>query len=442
MSWPKNMPGKTRSDDSPAGAHSDWTTTKLKYIADAIAGGTPDTENLDYWDKREEGIRWIAIGDMSQRETVETSKKSLTRPGLLSKSLRIGEPGTVLFAMYASVGEVAMLKIPATWNQAILGLVAREKICTPVFLFYFLKTVRDYLPFMYRSNTQNNLNAEQVLNLPVSLPGINLQRAITAYLDRETAKIDALIDKQEQLIATLREDRAATITQAVTKGPAPEVEMRNAGTKWIESVPSHWDVVPIKRLATTITDGAHISPETDGGVYDFVSTKDVDDRGIDFEGSLKTSPSSYEYLVRNGCQPEPGDVLFSKDGTIGRTVVVAERRSFVIASSLIIIRPDEHRVDSRFVHFLCQAVNVREQVESFVKGAGLPRLSISNLRKIVVPLPPLEEQAAITAILEAHLATVDSLIRKSTEAIDTLREYRSALITNAVTGKIDVREAV
>lgn len=311
-----------------------------------------------------------------------------------------------------------------------------------------------YIEYLYLSLDQRKSlsyfysGLRKVIRMPTfngirsPLPPLDEQHQIASFLDGETAKIDALIDKQEQLITTLREDRAATITQAVTRGLAPEVEMRNAETKWIESVPSHWDVVPIKRLATTITDGAHISPETDGGVYDFVSTKDVDDRGINFEGSLKTSPSSYEYLVRNGCQPEPGDVLFSKDGTIGRTVVVAERRSFVIASSLIIIRPDAHRVDSRFVHFLCQAVNVREQVESFVKGAGLPRLSISNLRKIVVPLPPLEEQAAITAILEAHLAKVDSLIRKSTESIDTLREYRSALITNAVTGKIDVREAV
>ena len=77
----------------------------------------------------------------------------------------------------------------------------------------------------------------------------------------------------------------------------------------------------MKRVAARITDGAHVSPETEGGTHDFVSTKDVTEEGIDFVGSLKTSPASYDFLVRNGCKPEPGDVLFSKDGTVGRTVV-------------------------------------------------------------------------------------------------------------------------
>jgi type I restriction enzyme, S subunit len=273
------------------------------------------------------------------------------------------------------------------------------------------------------------------------VPPLPEQVAIANFLDIETARIDALIGKQEQLIRTLREDRAATITHAVTRGLDPNAHLKYSGNKWIGSIPNDWDAVPMKRVATRITDGAHVSPDTQGGMYDFVSTRDVTDRGIDFAGSLKTTPASYEYLVRNGCKPEVGDLLFSKDGTVGRTVVVTEAREFVVASSLIIIKCDSEVMSPWFAHYACQSTTTKQQVDSYVKGAGLPRLSISNLRKTVVTRPPIKDQLQIVDFLDGRCSKIDTLISKAPRVIDTLREYRSALITGAVTGKIDVRRA-
>ncbi|CBQ74047.1 type I restriction-modification system specificity subunit (plasmid) [Glutamicibacter arilaitensis Re117] len=278
--------------------------------------------------------------------------------------------------------------------------------------------------------------------MPVLFPSLSEQRYIAAYLDRETAEIDAFIADQEELIALLSERRTATITQAVTKGLDPKSRMKDSNVSNLGLIPAPWAVTGLKHFTLKITDGAHISPETDGGIYDFVSTRDVSDSGINFEGSLKTSPETYEYMVRTGCRPQNGDVLFSKDGTVGRTVVVQGNHDFVVASSLIIIRPDLSKLDPNFLNYLCRSAFVQEQVRSFVKGAGLPRLSIANLLRVTGVFPPLNEQQEIVDYLDRETTEIDAAIADAREAIALSKERRAAVISAAVTGKIDVRGLV
>jgi type I restriction enzyme S subunit len=145
-------------------------------------------------------------------------------------------------------------------------------------------------------------------------------------------------------------------------------------------------------------------------------------------------------MVKTGCKPRVGDILFSKDGTIGRTVVVKQPDDFVVASSLIIIRPKRDTLDPGFLNRLCQSNAVTSQVDSFVKGAGLPRLSIQNLLKVLGCFPPLAEQLEIASSLDAETAKLDALAAEAQKAIDLLQERRTALISAAVTGQIDVRK--
>jgi type I restriction enzyme S subunit len=208
---------------------------------------------------------------------------------------------------------------------------------------------------------------------------------------------------------------------------------KDSGVEWLGEVPEGWEGTAIKRLCETITDGAHISPEREGGQFPFVSTKDIGDAGIDFENCFQTSPASYDYMVKTGCQPQPGDVLFSKDGTIGRTLVVGDCREFVVASSLIIIRPKKLELDSRFLSHLCQSDLVRSQVEAAVKGAGLPRLSITSLLKVVGCFPTLSEQTAIAAFLDRETAKIDALVAEQRRLMELLKEKRQAVISHAVT---------
>lgn len=208
---------------------------------------------------------------------------------------------------------------------------------------------------------------------------------------------------------------------------------KDSGVEWLGDVPEHWEVGTIKRLSRKITDGAHISPEVENGVHAFVSTKDIAGEAIDFDNCLRTSASSYDLMVRTGCRPEKGDVLFSKDGTIGRTVVVREDDEFVVASSLIIIRPETNVLDSNYLHRLCQSTMVTNQVDAFVKGAGLPRLSVTNLTRVVGCFPPLTEQRWIAAFLDREVKKIDVLIAEQQRLIDLLKEKGQTVISHAVT---------
>ncbi|WP_375730952.1 MULTISPECIES: restriction endonuclease subunit S [Acinetobacter calcoaceticus/baumannii complex] len=284
-----------------------------------------------------------------------------------------------------------------------------------------------------------HVNGEELRGIVLPLPELNEQTQIANFLDHETAKIDTLIAKQEKLIELLKEKRQAVISHAVTKGLDPNVPMKDSGMKWLGEVPKHWSVSLIKYQCREITDGAHTSPELENGEHLFISIRDIKEGVINFEDTLLTSEKSYQYLVHTGCKPFAGDILFSKDGTIGQTAITPSNINFVVASSLIIIRPNYFKVISEFLDLLLRSDVVQEQVESFVKGAALRRLSIQNLLKIWGVFPPIDEQEKIVEFVLFQLDKYKVLEDKAEKQVELLKERRTALISAAVTGKIDVR---
>ena len=359
-----------------------------------------------------------------------TSYKRVAPGDLVYNMMRAWQGG---FGTVTVAGLVSPAYVVARPIKRISTFLVEQQLRTPAAVEEMRRHSRGVTDFRLR------LYWEEFKTLSVVVPPPIEEAAIAAFLDRETAKIDGLVAEQQNLIALLKEKRQALISHAVTKGLDPDVPMKDSGVAWLGEVPAHWEVTRIKRLCELITDGAHISPETKGGVFPFVSTTNISDEGIDFVDCLLTSPSSYEYLVKTGCKPEKGDVLFSKDGTIGRTAVVRESRSFVVASSLIIIRPNADELSCDYMNYLCGSDIVTRQVESLVKGAGLPRLSIQNLLKVVGIFPPKNEQIQIAKVLEQQTSSFDELIDEAERGIELLLERRTALISAAVTGKIDVR---
>lgn len=203
---------------------------------------------------------------------------------------------------------------------------------------------------------------------------------------------------------------------------------------WYKSVPAHWGRARVKSVARRITDGAHISPDTEQGIYDFVSTRDVKAGKINYAGSLKTSSATYEYMVKTGCRPNLGDVLFSKDGTVGETAIVMEQREFAVASSLVIITPRASVMTPSYLAYVFASKPAQEQAASFMRGAGLPRLSVGNLARLTILVPPLEEQRAIAMHLDRQVARIDTLIEEQQRLIDMLRERRLGVVRAGVTG--------
>lgn len=307
----------------------------------------------------------------------------------------------------------------------------------PRFLSYFVGT-DDFVRYAEAASKGTKMPRVEWMNLRnFAIPCFPTddQRRIADYLDRETAEIDAMDAELDRLVETLRERAADVITRTV-QGSAKH------GAPTDDSMYTHrpfgWSHPKLMFVCARITDGAHISPELSGGTYDFVSTKDVKNGEIDFDSSLKTSPASYDYMVRTGCQPVAGDVLFSKDGTVGETAVVRENREFVVASSLVIISPDPSRLDSEYLRYALRNRSSQEEARTFMRGAGLPRLSVANLGRVRIPLPPLGEQRRIVTELDEQTARIDETIADAQRLKALLAERRSTLITEVVTGRKEV----
>lgn len=190
----------------------------LGYVAQTVSGATPSTSIAKYWaDSAESGIHWVSIGDMSSVPVVLETQKYVSTEGRKAARLKVAGPGTVLFAMYgATLGAVSRLGVDACWNQAILGVFPHESRLRSEFLESALIALKPSLEALHRGNTQNNLNAEQVKGLPIPLPPLEVQEAISQELSEKTAEIDAMLADIMELRDLLAERRAAVIAAAVT----------------------------------------------------------------------------------------------------------------------------------------------------------------------------------------------------------------------------------
>ncbi|MEZ8280926.1 restriction endonuclease subunit S [Vibrio splendidus] len=419
---------------------SHWIVTSLKRYT-YVKGGVAFSSDL-FGDVGKPVIR---IGDIKQDGSISLESCKYVPEVVAENSQEcLVSNGQLLMAMTgATIGKAGIYsgKYPALVNQRVGRFEVYDDKLSYRFLWYVLKTLgyQEYIRLTAFGGAQPNISDTAMVAYDSAFPPLDEQTPIANFLDHETAKIDTLIDKQQQLIKLLKEKRQAVISHAVTKGLNSATPMKDSGVEWLGEVPEHWDVCLFKYKCSEVTDGAHISPETNGGEHYFVSIRDIKDGVINFDGALLTSPSSYQYLVKTGCMPFEGDVLFSKDGTIGQTAITPSQIDFVVASSLIIIRPDRAKVTPEFLDFILQSSLVKEQVESFVKGAALRRLSIQNLLKVFGVFPPIDEQIEIVEYIQSKLVKFQELEIQANKQVILLRERRTALISAAVTGKIDVR---
>ncbi|ABQ25680.1 restriction endonuclease subunit S [Geotalea uraniireducens] len=415
---------------------SHWEVIQIKHLSTVRRGASPrPIDDAKYFDDEGE-YAWTRIADVTASEMYLFNAPQ--RLSDLGSSLSVKlEPGALFLSIAGTVGKPCITGMKACIHD---GFVYFPELKIPSkFLFYVFAGEQAYKG-LGKFGTQLNLNTDTVGGIKIGCTENSQLEKIVQFLDHETAKIDTLIDKQQQLIKLLKEKRQAVISHAVTKGLNPDAPMKDSGVEWLGEVPEHWDVCLAKFKTHAITDGAHISPDTKNGEHYFVSIKDMCDGLINFEDALLTSKESYKYLVNTGCKPEPGDILFSKDGTIGKTVVTPENVDFVVASSLIIIKPNLKKLSPQFFDYLCQSCVIQEQVNSFVKGAALKRLSIQNLLKVWGVFPPLDEQVVIAKHIDKKLIRYQQIEQTANNAIALMQERRTALISAAVTGKIDVRD--
>jgi restriction endonuclease S subunit len=423
-----------------------WELKPLKYCITRLgSGGTPETKQPDYWADEEDidALPWVSIGDMSSTEVVLQTQKKITQKGLASKGLEVFRAGSLLYSIYASLGKVSTLGVDAAFNQAILAIEPDLEKTTQGFLCYWLRSLEAHLDYYASSNTQANLNAAKVLSYPVALPRHEEQQAIASFLDRETAKIDALIAEQRRLIELIQEKRQAVISHAVTKGLNPNAPMKDSGVEWLGEVPEHWSVIGIKRLVE-VKDGTHATPEyVEPGPASFplITSKDFINNRIYFEDAKHISAADHAEIFKRS-NTEECEVLMSMiGGNIGKAVIVSDDREFSIKNVALFKTRGISEISRFLLYYLCSGL-LEVQIDLLSRGGAQGFLGLGDIRNLVLAKMPNDEMKAIVATLDHQTAALNRLVTEAKQGISLLEERRSALISAAVTGQIDVRGLV
>lgn len=342
--------------------------------------------------------------------------------------------------MYASLGHVAELTVPAVTNQAILGLTFNKKVI-PRYAFWQLKAIQPYVVETASSNTQDNLNAEKVRNLPFIYPLLTEQERIVNFLDEQTGRIDALIAEKEVLINKLYEQEYSRATRLMTKGLERGATLQTTSFPELGSIPTHWVVKRLKFLGDVrsgIAKGKDHG-ERDTVLLPYLRVANVQDGYVDLTEVFEIEVGAHEverFLLKKG------DVLMNEGGDndkLGRGTVwegqidpcVHQNHVFAVrlfAPSLAEWVARFTSTDAARTYFFLRSK----------QSTNLASINQSNVRELPVPMPPEKERNAILEELRRTTIATADLVAHVKEHITRLREYRSSLISAAVTGQLDI----
>jgi type I restriction enzyme S subunit len=412
----------------------EWSVCKIKNLCSNIySGGTPDSNNLLYWDG---DIPWIPSGSCHDSIIYE-APKFITQLGYENSSTKLIPANTTVMAMTgATCGNVGFVTFETCMNQSVTGYITKDDSYSK-FLFYCLLAAREDILTHKTGGAQSGINGEDCKNIAVPFIPKIIQQRIADYLDEKCGEIDSLVGLQEQMIEKLKDYKQSVITEAVTKGLNPNANLVPSGITFIGDVPEKWEIVPLRYLGRT-QNGISKSGDYFGEGEPFVSYSDV--------YKNYSLPSNITGLAKSTKQDqvlfsvEEGDVFFTRTSeTIDEigfsSVCLSTINKAVFAGFLIRFRPYKNRLNKNFSKYYFRSSIHRAY---FVKEMNLvTRASLSQelLKSMPVLLPPLGEQQAIASYLDEKCADIDRLIGVKQQKIEKLKDYKKSVIYEAVTGK-------
>lgn len=443
MSWPAYAKYRNSGIGWIGEVPSHWPVAKVKHGFSVVLGkmyqaemSKPDDELLPH----------VKAGSITEAglNLDEPMMCAFSSEERISLDLRKGD---LLVVEGGAIGRCVVLEgdLPGWGFQKSVNRVRPRYDDSIEFLRFVVEMATEcgHVSVLCGKSTIPHFTAEKLAALDWPCPPRAEQETIAAFLHRETAKIDTLIGKHEQLIATLREDRAATITQAVTKGLDPNVELKDSGVQWLGRIPQHWIACRLKHVIGSIASGTSVNGSD--------VSAEPDEPGV-----LKTSCVSAGWF-----NPEANKTVFEEDFdrlscpvTAGTLIVNRANTPSLVGSSGYVCasNPNLYLSDklwqvsftgalAEFVHYWTGTAVYRSQIAANCVGASssMQNLSMADFQDTAIALPPVSEQRSIVEFLSSRVSKIDALIGKATAVIAILCEYRSALITDAVTGKIDVR---
>lgn len=449
---PKRLPGYPAYRDSGVRWLGDipehWRVRKLKFIAD-VRTSNVDKKTVE----GQEPVHLCNYVDVYYNDyitsDIEFMAASATRDQI--KRFKI-EPGDVIITKDSEAWDD--IAVPTLVDQefddvlcgyhlALIRPDAREAIGDYLFRAFAANAVLDQFRVRANGITRFGLSRDGVTSGLFPLPPLDEQRAIAGFLRWETARIDGLVEKKRRLINLLREKRTALISDAVTKGLNPDAPMKPSGIDWLGDVPKHWTVTKLKFSVGKIGSGK--TPK--GGAEVYVSSgvmllrsQNVHDDGLRLNDVVFIDEDTDAEMA--GTRVRPLDVLLNITGaSIGRCgLVPKDMPPANVNQHVCIIRPT--KVNPAFLHAVLCSKGIKDWIAAEENGTSREGLNFRQVGGIALPLPDETEQAGIVAEVNRQADRIDALIRRVEEVIERLNEHRAALISAAVTGKIDVRGEV
>lgn len=401
---------------------SKWKLCRLKFLAKIKNG--QDYKSVE----AEEGYPVIGSGGQftyASQFTYNRESVLLGRKGTIDKPLYINEPFWTVDTMYYT---------------EING-----DVC-PKYLYYLALTIQFG---RYATNTAlPSMTQEHLGNYFFAVPSGEIEKKIIAnFLDHETAKIDTLIEKQQQLIQLLKEKRQAVISHAVTKGLSslnggPNAKMRDSGVEWLGEVPEHWVQIKTKHILIAIIDAEHKTAEYfEDGTYLVCRTTNVRDGVLKLDGGKYTNQETYLEWIKRGV-PEPGDILFTREAPAGEACIVPDEPVLCLGQRMVLFKLNKSIVDSQFVLYSIYSGLADDFIKQLSQGSTVSHMNMADIINIPLFEISLAEQKEIVKYLDRVLSQYDELQKNAELTVELIQERRTALISAAVTGKIDVRDWV
>ena len=416
-----------------------WEINKLKRLSNIITGNTPPKSEEENYD--DEGIPWVKPDNIQDDGTISETKERLSVIGL--QKARLIPKSSAIVCCIGTVGKVGFTQEDCTTNQQINSIIfERPSIWNNKYGFYCLCSSKNEHEKYSNKVVVSILNKTQQGNILMPVPSLKEQKAIASFLDQKTAEIDDLIADKEKLIELLQEKRQVIITEAVTKGLNPNVRMKDSGVEWIGEIPEHWEVSKIK-FTTYVKgrigwQGLRADEFIDEGPY-LVTGTDFVDGLVNWDSCYHISMERYNEAPP--IQLRENDLLITKDGTIGKVAIVKNKPKYAILNSgIFVTRPKNSAYLTEFMYWILNSQVFNKFIQYMSLGSTIVHLYQQTFENFSFPITNLNEQKTIAHFLDRKVAEIDGLISDIKLQIQKLKEYRQSLISEAVTGKIDVRE--
>jgi type I restriction enzyme, S subunit len=277
------------------------------------------------------------------------------------------------------------------------------------------------------------------LDAPFPLPPPDEQAAIVRFLDHANGKVERAIRAKRKLIALLNEQKEAIIHRAVTRGLDPSVKLKPSGIPWLGDAPAHWEVTALRRH-WRVTDCKHLTvPFVEEGIP-LASVVEVQSFTLNLSRCKKTTHRWYGVLIEGDRKPKRGDLIYCRNTSVGACALVETDIDFAMGQDVCLIRSE--RQNQKYMNYLLHGPYMGHQLELILGGSTFKRINVAEIKALTVLVPPKDEQDAICEFLDTDLAIYDTAFTRTEREIALLREYRTTLTADVVTGKLDIREAV